>query len=66
MAIWICDQCQFSRNGHSYRRYVDREFEGETVPHLEICCQPCWDAFLALDPDWDWEYEGWRPDNSAA
>lgn len=36
------------------------------LPHLEICCQPCWDAFLALDPDWDWEYEGWRPDNSAA
>lgn len=60
MSVWICDQCQFSRTGPSYRRAGTKEFDWQQMPNVEICCESCWAAFLAVDPQWDWETDGWQ------
>ena len=59
MSVWICDTCHFSRIGSSLRRRSPREVDGETLPHLEILCESCSEAFLDIDPSWDWQSEGW-------
>lgn len=59
VGVWICSQCCFSRVGSYHKKASIRQFDGMELPHMEICCQDCWDAWLALDPAWDWSAEGW-------
>lgn len=59
MSVWICDWCCYSRTGLQASRRDTREVDGMLMSNLETVCPQCWNTRLDLEPDWDWQAEGW-------